>query len=192
MTTLRSRSIRSIVLALGVSLLACGTGCAESSVPDKTAAELQAAMRASQYKDQQIRAYEWQLAALSQHVRAMQAQYEATQRELAAKLEQATIATASYADKLKHEEDERQELAARLAVAEAKGGRGRPDDLRRLIASIEAQNARLVERIGRLEQKIEAHALDEKNAARRPLSPTPKERTVDGDIIDPWGFGARK
>lgn len=190
MTTLRSRLLHTAVAALGVSILACGTGCAETSISDKAAAELAAATRASQYKDQQIRAYEWQIAALAQQAHAMQAQYEAAQRELASKLEQATLANAAYAEKLKHEETERLELAARVAAAEAKGkGSRRPDDLRRLIAAIEAQNARLVERIGRLEQKIDAHAQEEKNAARRLA---PKERIVDGDIVDPWGFGVRK
>jgi hypothetical protein len=66
--------------------------------------------------------------------------------------------------------------------------RRRTEDLRRLVVALDAQNARLMERLSRLEQKLDAQAAETRG---RPKAARP-ERTVDGDIIDPWGFGARK
>lgn len=180
------------IAAIGASLLAPLTGCVEASVHEKTASQLDAMTKAMAYKDQQARVLEWQVASLAHQLREATAKHDAAMRELAPRLTQASEASQACEERLRREEAEQREIAARLAALESgpKGARARPDELRRLVAVLDAQHARLVDRIERLSQKLDARAAEEKNAARQ--RPVKQERTVDADIVDPWGFGLRK
>jgi len=178
-------------LALGAALLAGGAGCVEASVHEKTASQLDAARLAAQQKDQQIRALEWQLVTLAQQVREAHLRGDAAQKDLAAQVQQLTAANAALGErlKMKDEESARPPLPSPGDDKDTPPDRRRTDDLRRLVAALDAQNARLVERLNRLEQKIDARAgIDDRSRGRQARP----ERTVDTEIIDPWGFGARK
>jgi hypothetical protein len=178
---------RSLSFAAPLALfgwLATLSGCVETAVYEKTAAQLDAATRAGGQKDQQIRGLEWQVAVLAQQVREAELRAGAAQRELAAQLRELTAQNAALAERLKKEEEDRRRIAGELS---ADDGKKRPEDLRRLIAAVDAQNARLMERLGRLEQKIDARAGEERAPHKGPGT----GRTIDADIVDPWGFGAR-
>lgn len=166
-----------------VGSLTMPSGCVETAVYEKTAAQLDAAARAATQKDQQIRGLEWQVAVLAQQVREAELRAGATQRELAAQLRELTAQNATLAERIKKEEEDRRRLPSELP---ADDGKKRPEDLRRLIAAVDAQNARLMERLGRLEQKIDARGEE-----RAPRKAPGSGRTIDADIVDPWGFGAR-
>lgn len=177
---------RILVSSLTLSLLAFMTGCVETAVYERTASQLDHATRAGREKDQQVRALEWQVATLAQQVVQAEMRGAAAQRELHERLQKIAETNAACADRLGRQEAEAAQQAA--SVSAMQGARGRPEDLRRLLAAVEAQNARLIERLGRLEQKLDAQSGDVK-ALRQRGRP---ERTVDSEIIDPWGFGARK
>ena len=182
--------IRFALAAVGASVLAGATGCVETSVYERTANQLDLARRAAQAKDQQIRALEWQVVALAQQLREEQLRGEASQRELSGRVQQLGAANAALTERVKKQEEE---ARASLALPgddrrASPGERRRREDLRRVVMTLDAQNTRLLERLSRLEQKIDAQAAD---ARKHPRAARP-ERTVDGDIVDPWGFGARK
>jgi septal ring factor EnvC (AmiA/AmiB activator) len=180
----------SFTVASLAALLAGATGCVEASVYEKTAGQLDVAGRAIQQKDQQIRTLEWQVVMLSQQLREAQLRGEASQRELGAQVAQLGAQNAALTERVKAAEEARERLATFLAADDGKapGGKSRPDELRRLAAALDAQNAKLIERIGRLEQKIDARAAEDRS---QPKPPRP-DRNVEGDVVDPWGFGARK
>ena len=164
---------------LAAALVVSQAGCVEAAVHEKTARELDAATRASAYKDQQIRSLAWQVAALQAELQRARAESDTARRDLAPKLDQMSAEHAACAAELARNEAARRELAASLAAEAAPGRRGRPDEMRRLKTAMDAQNARLMERLDRLEQKLDP--------ARRQ-----KPRSADADIVDPWGFGSRK
>jgi chaperonin cofactor prefoldin len=172
-------------LATIALLLAGEAGCVEAAVHEKTARELDSAMRASAYKDQQIRGLAWQVSALQAELGRARAESLARQQELAQRLDRTTAERAACAEELARVEAARRELQASLPGADAKGGRGRPDDVRRLRATLEAQNAKLLERLDRLERKLAA-------SPASPGRPAPKASHAVGDVVDPWGFGSRK
>ena len=178
---------------LSAVLLFASTGCVETSVYDRTAAQLEQAGRASQQKDQQLRALEWQVVSLGQQFRDSAARSEAIERELWAQLQQATAANAALQERLKRAESERASLASNLVeeAAVAKGSPAvqlRPDELRRLLAAVDARNTQLLERISHLEQLIQSRTAE---AVARP-HPRPEPTGPGTDVVDPWGFGSRK
>lgn len=181
-------SARLAIAALGASLLTGATGCVETSVYERTARQLDLASRTVQQKDQQIRALEWQVVTLAQQLREAQLRGEAAQRELSAEVQRLSAMNAALGDRVKKQEEESARALLPLEDGRAPADRKRGEDLRRVVAALDAQNARLMERLTRLEQKIDAQAAEGRN---RPKVARP-ERTVDGDIVDPWGFGARK
>jgi septal ring factor EnvC (AmiA/AmiB activator) len=158
------------------------TGCVETAVYEKTAAQLDASMKAAAQKDQQIRGLEWQVAVLAQQVREAELRAGAAQRETAAQLRELAAQNAALMERIKKEEEDRRRLVSEVA---ADDGKKRPEDLRRLLAAVDAQNARLLERLGKLEQKIDARGVE------APRKAPGSGRTIDADIVDPWGFGAR-
>jgi hypothetical protein len=175
------------VLAALVALGAAG--CVESATYEKTASELDQARRAGQQKEQQVHALEWQLAALGQQFREAQLRNEASQRELAQRLQQITASNESLEARLKKEESRsgvpfplQDEPPADPRHPPA-AGRLRPDEVRRLMAAIDARNAQLVEALARIEKLLAAQD-------RRPTGPVTNPRL--GEVVDPWGLGARK
>jgi hypothetical protein len=184
-------SLRLAVLGVAVASLLSATGCVESAVYEKTASQLDAATRAAQQKDLQIRTLEWQIVTLAQQLREAQLRGEAGQRELATQVQQLTAANATLGERIKAREEESARPPLPFPGDDGKAPpaeRRRGDDLRRIVAALDAQNARLVERLNRLEQKLDARAAEERNHPRA----TRPDRTIDADIVDPWGFGARK
>lgn len=182
---------RFVSVALGAALLAGATGCVETSVYERTASRLEQATRAAQQKDQQIRALEWQVVTLAQQLREAQAREAAARRELSAQVQQLTAANAALGERVKKHEEESARPPLPFPGDEKHAGpadRRRTEDLRRMVVALAAQSTRLMERLARLEQKIDAQAAE---AHGRP-KPARPERTADGDIVDPWGFGARK
>jgi DNA repair exonuclease SbcCD ATPase subunit len=184
-------SLRLAGLGVAVASLLSGPGCVESSIYEKTASQLDAATRAAQQKDQQIRTLEWQVVTLAQQLREAQLRGEVAQRELSAQVQQLGAANAALGERIKAKEEESARPPLPFPGDDAKAPpaeKRRADDLRRLVAALDAQNARLVERLNRLEQKLDARSAEDRN---RPRTARP-ERTIDTDIVDPWGFGARK
>ena len=184
----------------GAILFACllfgVTGCVETSVYDKAAAQLELAGRANQQKDQQLRALEWQVVSLGQQFRESAQRSEATQREIWGQLQQAAAANAALQERLKKSESERASLASNV-VEEAAGGAGgkqgaqlRPDELRRLLAGVDARNAQLLERINHLEQHLDQLILSRATEGGTRAHPRPEPGVID--VVDPWGFGSRK
>lgn len=174
-------------------LLVASTGCVETSVYDRTAAQLEQLGRASQQKDQQLRALEWQVVSFGQQFRESAARSDAIQRDLWAQLQQATAANAALQERLKRAESERASLASNVVgeAAVAKGNPAvqlRPDELRRLLAAVDARNTQLLERINHLEQLIQSRTAE---AVARPHA-RPETTGVGTDVVDPWGFGSRK
>lgn len=188
------RSLRGEIagLALGVATLAGGTGCVETSVYEKTAAQLDLTTRAAQQKDQQIRMLEWQVAVLGQQLREAQLREAVAQRELGAQVRDLSVSNAALNEKVKRQEEESARPPLPFPGDDPRAppaDRRRVDDLRKLVAALDAQNARLMERLARLEAKLDARAAEDRNRPRGAARP---ERNVDADIVDPWGFGARK
>lgn len=199
---MRSRSFGSIrkVLAGVIAAGALGSiGCVESGSYEKAAAELNQARQASWQKDQRIRALEWYYASMNQQVQANRARDEAAQRDLAAKIAELEAANAALAERLKKKDEEQQRGGGypfALADDGAKDGAAarkaaaaplKPDEMRRLLASIEARNAKLAESLARVERLLQEQADRENKGA-----PRPARRTINGDLVDPWGFGERK
>jgi hypothetical protein len=183
---------RGAVPLLAVALLGA-TGCVETSVHEKAVAQLAEAGHASQQKDQQLRALEWQLVSLGQQFRESAARSEGIQREIWTQLQQASAANATLQERLKKAESDRASLAANVAeegsaVAKGKpqGAQLRPEELRRLLAALDVRNGQLLERINHLEQLIQARPA---SGATLPF-PRPEPGVID--VVDPWGFGSRK
>jgi DNA repair exonuclease SbcCD ATPase subunit len=173
------------VLAIGAA------GCVETAAYEKAAAELDQARRTAAYKDQQIQAYQWQIAVLGQQLREAQARSEAQQRELGSRLQQLGEANAELAGKLREAE------ARRVPFPPAEEpppptGKPRPDDkarvedLRRMIAAVDARNAQLAEAVARIERILSRSHPE----AEPPRKPPPQ--AAPADLVDPWGFGSRK
>jgi septal ring factor EnvC (AmiA/AmiB activator) len=189
------------VVRVAAALLLLGlTACVETSVYEKTAAQLEQASRASQQKDQQLRALEWQVVTLGQQFRESAARSEAMQREIWAQLQQASAANATLTEQLKKAESDRTSLAVNVAAEAAGGAKGkppaaqlRPEDLRRLLAALDARNNQLLERINHLEQLIQAHPAGGATLPfPRPEGGAPRHEPGPIDVVDPWGFGSRK
>jgi hypothetical protein len=184
-----------VLATLALVLPLAAAGCVESSVQEKTAAQLDGAIRAGQLKDQQLRALEWQLVTLAQQLRDTQLRSEAAQRDLYGQIRELTAANAALAERLKREDAPRPPLpfpaeeAPSLSLSGSGSGLKRADDLRRLVAALDARHAEILERIAHLEKQIEQRAVEERAAARAQPAPA---RRVDTDVIDPWGFGSRK
>ncbi|MFT3764674.1 MAG: hypothetical protein QM820_04015 [Minicystis sp.] len=185
---------RLAIATLGATIAAGTTGCVETSVYEKTSSQLEAATRAGQQKDQQIRALEWQVVTLAQQMREAQLRSEAAQRELGAEVQRLVQANAALAEKLKAKDDEGGRPPLPFPGDDGPGAtpieRRRNEDLRRLVKALDAQNTRLMERLTRLEQKIDARAGEDRSRPRAAARPDPAASS--GDIVDPWGFGARK
>jgi chromosome segregation ATPase len=185
---MNARCIEAAVALLAAALLTGTTGCVETSIYEKTAGQLDLASKSIQQKDQQIRTLEWQVGVLSQQLREAQLRGEAGQRELGGQVAQLGAQNAACAERVKASEEARERLATLMAAtdqgAAGQGGHPRPDDLRRLAAALDAQNAKLMDRIGRLEQKLDAHAAEGRS---QPPKPSP-ERSGGGTPGNPWGI----
>jgi septal ring factor EnvC (AmiA/AmiB activator) len=163
----------------------CTSACADSATSDKTAHDLEDARRAVDRKDVEIRAYQWQLATLSQQLRDGQARSDALQRELFARVQQLTAESASLSERLKTAESQRAQLAA-APDAGPRSGRddGRTvDALRRVLAASDARNAQIVEELAHIARLL---------GGKAPPSDTPSKPAAAADVVDPWGFGSRK
>jgi|HubBroStandDraft_2_1064218.scaffolds.fasta_scaffold414250_1 hypothetical protein len=181
---------RAILVCLSGLLAFGSTACVETAAYEKTAAELDQARRVVAYKDQQIQAFQWQLAVLGQQFREAQQRSEAQQRELAARLQQLGEMNAGLASKLKETEAHGQPFEAEgepLPKAAA-----RPDDMRRLIAAVDARNAQLAESLARIERLLLGRGAPRAEGSRREDDVARKARDLSGDLVDPWGFGSRK
>jgi chromosome segregation ATPase len=183
MSSRRISGGRAALLAIGMSFGLGAAGCVESSVHAKTTADLEEARRAAAQKDQQLRAFEWQLGGAWQQMQAMHQKNEAAQRELAAQVHQLSATNAQLADRLK--KAEAQLAAAPPEADDPKGkkaplARLRPEDLRRIEATVDARNGQIVEILTRIEKLLHD-------------KPHPPARGHSGgDVLDPWGFGSRK
>ena len=182
------RRLRLLIVLLPLGPL----GCVETGIYEKTASQLEEVRRASARKDEEIRAYQWQAAALGQQLRDAQARGEALQRELSTQVQQLTASNASLTERLKKVESERTALA--LAASEpppaTRDGRPlaaslRPEDLRRMIAATDARNAQIVEELARIERLLGS-------APRAAPVESRSQAAQGGDVVDPWGFGSRK
>jgi DNA anti-recombination protein RmuC len=182
-----------VSLAAVTGALALGaTGCVETSLYEKTALQLEEAHRAATQKDQQIRALQWQLAQLGQQLYEAQQRTEAYQGQLQAQIQKLGAQNAELAERLTREERARATLlAATVAESASPPGRAgaRPDDVRRLIAAVDARNAQIVEQLGRIERHLGSRPGLGGDAAGGAGARTPQP---GGDIVDPWGFGSRK
>jgi hypothetical protein len=192
----RRPPILALCLALCALLALCGTACVESGAYEKSLSQLEDARHASAQKDDQLRAYQWQLGALAQQLRDAQQRSDTLQRELFAQVQQLTATNGSLAERLKKAENDRAGLlAAAAAAAEPPVGRDgkpgreplRPEELRRMLTAAEARNAQIVDELSRIERLLgsspRAHG-GEVTAGKPGMGV--------GDVVDPWGFGSRK
>ena len=186
-----TRSSQRVFLVSVAGALAIGvTGCVETSVYEKAARDLEAVQRTSAQKDLQVRSLQWQLAQLGQQVYEAQQRNEAYQAQLRAEIQKLAAQNAELAERLTKEEQARAALLATAAAdTAAPPGRagGRADDVRRLIAALDARNAQIVEQLGRIERQLAASA-----AVRAPPEGRVERRAPGSDIRDPWDFGSRK
>jgi chromosome segregation ATPase len=187
-----SRARRALALALTAAAALGSSACVEAGTYEKATSEIAELRRQSQQKDEQLRALQWQIAVVAQQLRDAQARSAAVERDLNAQVAQLSAANAALGEQMKRAEDERARLAAAadesLAAASKGGGSLRAEDVRRLLAAIEARNARVLEELARIERALanahnEAAAAPGNKAAARPTT---------GDVVDPWGFGSRK
>jgi hypothetical protein len=171
-------------LALATLPLAAGA-CVESSVYDRTAAQLDASSRAGRAKDQQIRDLELQVVGLAQQVREAHMAREDVTRDLYAKL---TAANASLAERSKSNESD---LPAPTSAGAGPGAvdRARAYDMKKLAADLDARHALLLERLARIEQQLDVIKVEQRAAPSNKPKPG---RTIDAEVLDPWGFGSRK
>ena len=165
-------------LRLLMVLLPLGsTACVETGIYEKAVSQLEEAKHAAARKDEEIRAYQWQAAALTQQLREAQARTEALQRDLFTQLQQLTVSNASLTERLKKVESERAALA--LAASEpppaTRDGKPvpglRPEDLRRMIAATDARNAQIVEELARIERLLGAPPLPGRGHPQPPGRP---------------------
>lgn len=179
--------IRAMRLPLALLLALSLAGCVESGAHDRTVADLAAAQRAGQLKDEQIRALSWQVSVITQEYRAAQARSDALHKELGEKMQQLAAANAQLAEQLKKEEEERARLVATLEQGAAGGrdGKARPEDVQRRLAAMDARNALILEQLGKIERALGTARSEAPRATPRPSAST-------GDVVDPWGFGSRK
>lgn len=176
-------------------LLAIGSGaCVETAAYEKVESQLAEAKIASARKDEELRAYGWQMSALAQQLRDAQAKNEALQRDLYGQIQQLSAANAGLSERLKKVEGERAALAVAASAeslpSSSRDGKPsrdglRPEELRRMIAVDDARNAQIIETLARIERLL--------GAPPKP-SPEPKPRPSPSpvDVVDPWGFGSRK
>jgi septal ring factor EnvC (AmiA/AmiB activator) len=174
------------VLALGAP------ACVDSSAYEKSMSQLEDVRHAAAQKDDQLRAYQWQLGALAQQLREGQQRSDALQRELFAQVQQLTATNASLAERLKKAESDRAGLLSAAAAAAdappARDGKGpRPEELRRMLAAADARNAQIVDELARIER-----LLGNSGGPRIHGGETAGSKPGVGDVVDPWGFGSRK
>lgn len=177
-----------------IAVLPLGSAaCVETATYERTASQLEEVKRTSGRKDEEIRAYQWQTAALSQQLREAQARSEALQRELYTQVQQLSASNAALAERLKKVESEKTALAlAADPLPSAHDGKPvslRPEDLRRMLAASEAKNAVIVEQLGRIERLLGAQAGGRAHPAAEPRLPASQQ---GNDVVDPWGFSSRK
>ena len=178
---------RAILVCLSGLLALGSSACVETAAYEKTAAELDQARRVVAYKDQQIQAFQWQLTVLGQQLREAQQRGEAQQRDLAARLQQLGDANAELAQKLKEAEAHKDPSPVAEEPPQRAAAPTRPEDLRRMIAAVDARNAQLAESLARIERILARggpHPDDDRAQRAR--------GNVSGDLVDPWGFGSRK
>jgi hypothetical protein len=171
-----------IVLPLGTA------ACVETGTYDATVSQLAEAKRTSARKDEELRAYQWQVATLAQRLREAQAQTEARERELYAQVQQLAASNAALGERLKKVESERAALVLAAAAEPPASRDGKPsrepvhpEELRRMIALADARNALIVEALARLERVV---------AAPRPTPVDLRPQASGSDVIDP--FNTRK
>jgi hypothetical protein len=177
---------RAILVCLSGLLALGSSACVETAEYDKTVAQLDQARRVVAYKDQQIQAFQWQLTVLGQQLREAQARSEAQQRDLTARLQHLGETNAELAWKLQEATVRKEPFPVAEEPPQKSAALAHPEELRRLIASVEARNAQLAESIARIERLLGSPGTrGDDDGARR-------ARGVSGDLVDPWGFGTRK
>jgi hypothetical protein len=155
------------------------SGCAEGTTLDKR--QLEDARRAFDRKEVEVRAYQWQLATLTQQLQTGQQRSDTMQRELFAQVQHLTAENAALSERLARAETERAALAA--VPLDGKAPRDSVDGLRRALAASEAQNNRVAEELARIGRILGARAPE-------PLAAPKGAPAID--VVDPWGFGSRK
>jgi len=173
--------------AMAIAVALSAAGCVDTATYDKTVSEVAELRRASQLKDEQLRAMQWQVMGVAQQLREQAARSEAMQREMQAEVVRLSAANATLAEQMKRVEDERARLAAAeegVAVASRSGGTVRAEDVRRLLAAMEARHAAVLQELARIQRTL---------AGARGEPPVNKAaaRPSELDLIDPWG-GSRK
>jgi hypothetical protein len=181
---------RTFLLLLGFPLALATAGCVESGTYEKAQAELVDAHRAAAQKDQQIRVLQWQLAVLDQQFRAAEAHNESVQQGLSAEMQRVAAANSELNERLSKAERERAALQAAAGAEKdlksvhfGRDGELRSEEVRRLLVTLDARNAQVLEEMARIER-----LLGKRDAVPR----EPPARASSADVIDPWGFGSRK
>jgi len=183
--------LRTFLLLLGLPIALSAAGCVEMGTYEKTASQLDEARRAGAQKDQQIRVLQWQLAVLDQQFRAAAQHNEAVQQGVSAEMQKLAAANVELTERLNKAERDRAALEAAASTLppagkDAKGvhyGDMRPEEMRRLLLTLDARNAQMVEELARIERLL---------GKRDPPLREPPARASNNDVIDPWGFGSRK
>jgi hypothetical protein len=182
------RGVRTGSLLLAAIAASFTAGCVETATYEKAARELDQTRQASLQKDQRIRALEWHLAAVTQQAQLLHQREADARREADTRARELAAATA-LAEKAKAEETARRASVFELPEEGPPGKKDaasracaplRPEDLRRLVAALDARNAPTAEAIARIEKLLR------EQGAR----PPPSKPGID--VVDPWGFGARK
>jgi len=181
------------VCALVASLALGATACVEAGTYEKAEGQLAEARRAAVQRDTEIRAFQWQLAALGQQLHEAEERHEAAQHELHAQVQQLTTTNATLAERLKKSESEHAALlltvSAESQPTAATGRDPHADDLRRRMALEEARGAAILEELGRIEQLLAKSP----PATSHPSGEGTSRRGTVGtsDVTDPWG-GSRR
>jgi uncharacterized protein YlxW (UPF0749 family) len=158
------------------------SGCADALPAERSAPQLEDARRTLDRKEVEIRAYQWQLATLAQQLRDGQQRSDALEKELHAQVQQLIAANATLAERLKHAESD-QLAAASAGRPGARGdGAAAADAVRRMLAASDAHNAQIVSELARIARALGA----------KPTEGPGAKAPAGEDVVDPWGFGARK
>ena len=177
-------------LVLASTLVAAG--CVETGTYEKAVSDLGQARHAGARKDEELRAYQWQVSVLEQQLRDAQQRSDALRQDFFTQVQQLTAANASLGERLNKVTSERAALTLALSSEstkpEGRDGKviprdGSPDALRRMLAAADARNAQILEVLQRLERLLGARPAGDAPSINHP--------EAAADVLDPWG-GSRK
>jgi septal ring factor EnvC (AmiA/AmiB activator) len=185
--------LRTFLLLLGLPIALSAAGCVETGTYEKTASQLEEARHVVVQRTQEIRAFQWQIAALREQIGETAQRHDALQRELYTQVQQLAAANATLAERLKKSESEHAALLLTVSAESqplpSSGREPHADDLRRRMAFEEARSAAILDELGRIE-----HLLSQSPPAtsRPSVEATSRQGTAAaGDVVDPWG-GSRR